>query len=459
MSIIYTRQVVGVDPTDADGGLNLVALSQRFRRLTVLGALQLPDAAAEAAPSKVSAFLARHGVQGARVVACLPRESVLVRFMDLPAEAEKRLAQVVGYQIDSLHPFAEDQVHWDCTVISRQADGKQVRVLVVIAEKSRLRSYCDLLRRVGLKVGSLTLSAACLGALIKDRIPAVALVACVRGQGLELAGFSQGSLCATREVPIQPKDGAAERFDRELHSVRSVLDPGESAELPLFICGEAPGAFAEVLTGATALPRPGPRLTQSADFDLGKYFTALAAAYAGIPHPGAAAVNLLPVEERWQPTRGLRGPAYALGVAAALLGAMVLGHGWIENIRYARALDREIARLEPRAAGVRRESQEASVLVTRAARLEDLRDETWRKLEILRELTHLLPDGTWVDEVQLGEGTVEVFGQSAHAADLVQPLENSRYFTQVEFTSPITRNGQDKEVFRMRMRLRAPQGL
>jgi hypothetical protein len=54
------------------------------------------------------------------------------------------------------------------------------------------------------------------------------------------------------------------------------------------------------------------------------------------------------------------------------------------------------------------------------------------------------------------QDSVVIFGLSDRAADLVQPLENSPYFSQVEFTSPITRDSHNKEIFRIRMRLGKP---
>jgi general secretion pathway protein L len=75
-------------------------------------------------------------------------------------------------------------------------------------------------------------------------------------------------------------------------------------------------------------------------------------------------------------------------------------------------------------------------------------------LHLLEQLTKLLPDGTWLQQLQISGDTVEIYGNSNRAADLVPPLENSPYFTQVEFTSPITRDNKNKEVFRIRMRLK-----
>lgn len=198
-------------------------------------------------------------------------------------------------------------------------------------------------------------------------------------------------------------------------------------------------------------------MAQPANLDLEASLFASAAAYVGLLRKPPLWINLLPAEERWHPRRFVRSPIYALGATAGLLAILVLAHGPIENLFYARALDREIARLRPQADAVRRQEQQVEALTARAQVLEGLRTESWRKLQILQELTRLLPNGTWVQEVQLGDGTVDVFGFSIRAADLVQPLENSAYFSQVEFTSPITRDAQNKEIFRMRMRLKPPR--
>src|SRR5689334_5774689 len=106
----YIKVAVGVDWSG--GAINFLALGRGLRQFTVAGTLQLSDTPEEQAPRKVAEFLERSGMREARVVACVPREAVLVRFLDLPAEAEPQLAKVVGYQLDALHPFQEAQVRW-----------------------------------------------------------------------------------------------------------------------------------------------------------------------------------------------------------------------------------------------------------------------------------------------------------------------------------------------------------
>jgi general secretion pathway protein L len=214
-----------------------------------------------------------------------------------------------------------------------------------------------------------------------------------------------------------------------------------------------PSPFSDLLQGASPLPAPKLNLSERQG-SAGFAWPALAAAYAGLIRGAAPFINLLPREERWQPRTGARLPVYALGATAALLAFTLASHAWIEGALYGRALERALRRLEVPAQQLRWQNQETSSLETRAAVLESLRAGTWQKLHLLQQLTKLLPDGTWLQELHISEDTVEINGYSNHAAELVPPLENSPYFTQVEFTAPITRDNQNREVFRIRMRLK-----
>ena len=448
---MFTKLVVGVDC--GGGAYHLVALGRRFRHFTLLDELRLPEPLSEDAPARVAAFLDRHRLRESRVVACLPREAVLVRFLDLPAEAEPQLAKVVGYQLASLHPYKEDQVYWDCAVVDRDPKAKQVSVLVVVAEKSRVDRCKQALEELGLRLSGLTLGAAALAVLVKPLLPPMALIVCGRSSGLELLSFRQGNLCATQEIPLEPSASAQERFDREWHRSLAALPVSDPAAVPWFVCGFVPPPFSDLLQGASPLPASKLSLGQRPEL-AGFAWPALAAAYAGLIHGASPLINLLPPEERWQPYAGARPPVYALGATAALLALTLASHAWMERVFYGRALERALRRLEVPAQQLRQQNQETSNLETRAAVLENLRAGNWQKLYLLQQLTKLLPDGTWLQELHISEDTVEINGYSNRTAELVPPLENSRYFTQVEFTAPITRDNQNREVFRIRMRLR-----
>jgi len=450
MSVAFTKLVVGIDC--AGGACHFTALGRRWGRFMLLGELHLPVPPNEDAPAKVAAFFDRHRLREAPVVACLPREAVLVRFLNLPAEAEPQLAKVVGYQLGSLHPYKDDQVYWDCAVVERDPKTKQIGVMVVLAEKSRVNCWKQMLQELGLRLSGLTLGASALAVLLKPLLPPTALLVCGRGTGVELLSFHQGNLCATQEIPLEPSATVHERFDREWHRALAALPVTDADAVPRFVCGSVPPPFSAFLEGASPVPARKLKLSQRPLVE-GFEWPALAAAIAGMKR-GASFVNLLPPEERWRAHPGLRLPIYALGATAGLLALALASHAWIERVFYSRTLDRALRNLEVRAQEVRSQNQETSALETRAAVLENIRAGNWQRLQMLQELTKLLPNGTWLQELHISEDTVEINGNSDHAAELVPPLENSPYFTQVEFTAPITRDNQNREVFRIRMRLR-----
>lgn len=450
---MFSKVSIGLDWNGE--GWSLVVLGKRLGRFRVVDRLQvvgLPEEGRQA----VTKFLDKHHIREARMNACLPRRSLLVRFLDLPAEAEPQLAKVVGFQIDTLHPFQEGEVFWDCAVISRDREKKLIKVLVVIAQKSRLDQHFEELLGLGFRVTSMTLAAACLAPMLKTVTGQAAVVVFGRPDGVELLGFHRGDLCVTRDVPVDSGTDVPERFERELHAVRASLPVADPATVGMFKWGPLPDSFAEPLAEVPRLPEPKPGWEIPSGFDLRGWWPALGAAYVDLKQKSGATINLLPADRRWRPTRGAPRLLYALGSLAVLLVTAAGVHRWVEGALYARALDRQVHQWEGRAGGVRRQMQEEENLAGSADVLEGVRQRTWQKLQVLDELTKLLPDGTWLQEIEVEKESVVMFGYSDRAADLVQVLENSPYFSQVEFTSPITRDANNKEVFRMRMRLEQP---
>ena len=61
-------------------------------------------------------------------------------------------------------------------------------------------------------------------------------------------------------------------------------------------------------------------------------------------------------------------------------------------------------------------------------------------LDLLREMTRVLPKNAWLSRVRFTESTVEIEGYAASATDIVPKLEASGYFKKVEFSSPTFRD-------------------
>lgn len=70
-------------------------------------------------------------------------------------------------------------------------------------------------------------------------------------------------------------------------------------------------------------------------------------------------------------------------------------------------------------------------------------------IELLRELTTLLPDNTWLERLQIKGDTLQLIGQSSSASALVGVIEESKLLGSVAFASPVTndrRTGKERFV-------------
>lgn len=150
--------------------------------------------------------------------------------------------------------------------------------------------------------------------------------------------------------------------------------------------------------------------------------------------PGA---NLLPPEER--PRRRRLGSLLTglLGAAVVALAAAVLISPLWQKQREHETLARELRRVRIAAeevSGLREELERArlgSVEVLNRKR------EQARVTDLLRELTDLLPDGTWVQTLNMRDGEVDIRGESTQATALIGLLEKGPGISNVSFRSPV----------------------
>ena len=87
-------------------------------------------------------------------VVMVPRSEVIVRTMPFPAVGDEELEAAIGFQLDTLHPYAED----DAVPAFARLDGTQV--LIGVLRRQKFEAYQTSFTEAGIKVGSFTFSAA-----------------------------------------------------------------------------------------------------------------------------------------------------------------------------------------------------------------------------------------------------------------------------------------------------------
>lgn len=87
-----------------------------------------------------------------RTVLCLPRARVLLRHLTLPAAAEHRLPQVLGFEMDRQTPFKADQVYVDQRVSARDPKTRALSVDMAVVPKATLDKELARLEPLGVKL-------------------------------------------------------------------------------------------------------------------------------------------------------------------------------------------------------------------------------------------------------------------------------------------------------------------
>ncbi len=169
--------------------------------------------------------------------------------------------------------------------------------------------------------------------------------------------------------------------------------------------------------------------------------------------------NLLPPERR-------RRPKHAARIFSALLWTAVLGLAVAVALTPLLQKSRIVETLEGRVAAARNQAREAIELGERlnmsreSARfiLDKKRQEVYVS-EVLRRLTELLPDHTWVGQLNSNGSTIDFRGESKQATGLIELLSRDPEFSNISFKSPVVgiRN-TDRERFHIEFRFNSAEG-
>src|SRR5487761_1892251 len=326
-----------------------------------------------------AAFLRKLDAKHAVATVLLPREDVILRQIAVPGVSDKDLPAAVGYQMEGLHPYSENEVVSSWV----RLPGSPI-VLVAITRKAALERYRAWFAEAGIKVGSFTCAAAVL--------------------------YSARRLFASGPLPpvlaLQEENGRVEMY-------------GESLAHPVFSAlSDAPPERAAELARAELRLDP---LTETRSFHalLGvdpalPYAAALAAA---CPHL-VLSLNLLPAGERASNSRALWIPTAVVAGMALLAGLGLAGYPILESHRYLRSLNEQIGKVKPQAAAAAKLEKDANTARQRTVQLDQFRNRSKQDMDVLGEMTRVLPPPIWLNNMEVTRAQVTVAGEAEQAAPL-----------------------------------------
>lgn len=380
--------------------------------------------------AEYAAFLARHGAGHLAALVVLPRGEVIVRHLRLPGVSDQDAPAAIAFQLDALHPFEAEDV-----VYGFRRLGRTGSFAVAIAERRVIDFYTALLTEAGIRLAGFTFSGGAV--FVSARLSPAG-----RPEGvLAVAGLAAGA-----PAPVEVY--------------------GESPSCPLFSASfDLPAERAAALAASELRLGPEtapvdlidllPRWDAAPDHldlsDAGRSRLALpwaAALAAACPHLGAP-VNLLPPHLRTVTSRAQYAPTAVLAALLLLaVGGLAAEQAWMDR-QYLKALEAEAARLAPQVKLVESLDQKLAGATLRIEQLDEFRLRTKGHLDVVLELTGMLPPPAWLMSLQITPDAVTIWGESEQADTLLKKLDASPRFTASEFVMPLARTSSG-EVFRIR---------
>jgi general secretion pathway protein L len=118
----------------------------------------------------------------------------------------------------------------------------------------------------------------------------------------------------------------------------------------------------------------------------------------------------------------------------------------------------ETSKTRERAASVREMLDRADATVGDLTRLQHLKLTRIPALDVLEELSRVLPDSVWLSEFRLEVDGLDISGLAKSGAALPPLFAQSAIFTDAALTAPLTLDPrEDKERFSLRVRIKQPQ--
>jgi len=142
-------------------------------------------------------------------------------------------------------------------------------------------------------------------------------------------------------------------------------------------------------------------------------------------------------------------PSAALGVAVLMLAGALGAFPGFENRRYLRSLNSEAASIQPAANLSLALDRQIETARSRTILLDDMRSRAKSDMDVLNELTRILPPPTWLNLLEITRSQVLIAGETSQTAPLLQVIDSSPLFQGTEFAMPPLRT-QAGEAFRIR---------
>ena len=363
----------------------------------------------------IKLILNTQGYQAKETVLSWPREKTIVREVELPGSNIKALRDTISYQLDCFVLFSEDSIYYDIYPSTSSEYGEKAFIFAI--KKEDLDSVISRFESLNINPNRVVISPLSFIPFVNE---GKVIVIDKRADFYTFNLYTDSVLVNTslirkedvlKEKIVESKPNKVILLSKECNDI---VDYGkENIEVELWedskeSLGAAVNGASEYLKGFNVL-----KISK-------KKF---------IPQSILAGALLLSI------------------IAFAFFMPGIVKHKKEQTINI---INNKLQELQPEVTAVSELKGEIAGLIETTNKVKELISYDNRRIDLLAELTGVIPDDTWVKQLSFKKDYFEMEGIGASGANVLTLLEYSPIFSQVRFTSSVSKNRDGKERFKIR---------
>ena len=412
----------------------------------------------EEVASAAAASISLQDMRRTKAVLIVPREWIALKSVDLPVAVEENLGDVIVYEFDRFTPFRADEALYDFHS-ERSADDK-VNVMLAAAKNDQIKEYTEKLSQRGISVARLDFDASAVAVVFGFISGLDRYIFMEAGADGYNGGYVERGLLRkseSREFGAVEDIRRAEQIEEFIRGLKtSMVAKAPPVPVLLSFREDASQLRQAVVTRAKI------SFKTAADFEdrlrglAGLKSAGLAPAGGALEYllRGAGGFNLLSRGMRDQIKRPFMVTALLSVLMTVIFALYLFMPIQTEGDRLAE-IENQINRRKPAVMDVEKIRSESALLAKKLALMDSFRHEKPSTIELTKELTLRIPKNAWLTRVRISGQQVNIEGYAPSATSMIQLLEASRYFRNVEFTSPTFRDAaMNMDRFQIKMEMR-----
>lgn len=413
----------------------------------------------EMVASTTSLYCDQANMTNPQVMLCIPKAWTVIQTTELPATAKENLSDVIAYELDRITPFSSDDAYYDYRLL-KEENGK-LQIAIAAIRRDTIDPYIEALAEKGLPVTKIDTNLAAVSTYLRFVWQEQDLIYLDIGSRTYEGGLLQTGVVVAGCADSFSGNGPDKHLFADVaENVAPWIEKMEQANIPpqLVVHSHNGVRYAPL---ETQLRIPLQVLTND-NLTIPGFKGETAG--VDIPHDAIGGVlsslwtksKAMNVLQRGRVTRTsppltmtviLVAILFSMGILALFLPL------YLENERVT-AIDREISARKDAVKKIESLRKDYNNLQDEFNAIAGFKQGKQHTLQILKEMTAILPKSVWLTRVHISETNIAIEGYATSATDILPRIEASPYFSKVEFSSPTMRDvrmNMDRFVIRMEL--------